>query len=110
MVFLATGIAYLAFVPVAAVVSINCLSGRVVAVHRCSFYPVVATVPSTLHGECEFSTTWLLKQPSLLKHYLLDKRPSQKLSEALQLFQPGNRLPSYLGHTFGYAIEGYKLM
>jgi len=63
-------------------------------------------------GECEFSVAWLLVQASeeiLEKLYVLDKRPSRKLSAALRLFRPGNQSPSFLGRTFGYVVEGGKL-
>ena len=58
------------------------------------------------------SRRWLLVQATEVivgKHNVLGRKPSQMLSVVLQLFQPGNRSPSSLGHNFEYDFEGSKL-
>jgi len=74
--------------------------------------PIARRCARMPRGECEFSAVPLLVRASkeiLEKLYVLERRPSRKLSVVLRLFRPGIRLQSSLGRTFRYAVKGCKL-
>ena len=84
------GETFLAAMPVAAVVLINCPCYAVVTVNRGARHH-----DHTSRDECECFVAWLHNQATeaiLFKPDVFDKKPSRKLFAGLLLFHPGSQL------------------
>jgi len=100
-------------VPVVAVVLEYLLRCMVVPVHRGALNLTLATMPAHCVVNVYFPPLGFSIKPqkrSLGKRYVLDRKPSRKMSAVIAPFHPGNRSSSPLAHTFGYAVEGCKLV